>query len=113
MSRGNRQGDTAFYHEYGYAKELVSFHSNLDAQAYRSELCEFMPYLSNPTLRQPNAIQNLKVHTRTGPAEVYYAVESGNRQLASALMDSDFCGKAPFNTVHIETLKVSTQCFIQ
>lgn len=113
MSRGNRQGDTAFYHGYNDSKELVSFHSSLDAQAYHSKLYDLMPYLSNPTLHQSNVIQNLKAHIQTGPAEVYYAVESGNRQLASALMDSDFRGKTPFNTVHIETLKVSTQCVIQ
>lgn len=112
VSRGNRQGDTAFYHEYRYSRELLTFHTDLDGKLGRSSLSNIMPYISTPTLHQLNVIQTLKAHIRTGPAEVYYAVESGNRLLASALMGSDFCEKTPFNTIHMETLKVSTQHFI-
>lgn len=107
VSRGNRQGDSAFYDNLNTQSEDYKIQVDLDTQLSCENIQGFMSYISKPSFEELETIYSYKQHVNSSPIDVYYAAVAGNRKLVSHLIQTDFQGRSPFNSLHVETLAVS------
>ncbi|KAG1474111.1 hypothetical protein G6F56_000547 [Rhizopus delemar] len=104
VSRGNRQGDSAFYDNLNTQSEDYKIQVDLDTQLSCENIQGFMSYISKPSFEELETIYSYKQHVNSSPIDVYYAAVAGNRKLVSHLIQTDFQGRSPFNSLHVETL---------
>ncbi|CAO3639521.1 unnamed protein product [Cunninghamella echinulata] len=105
-SRGNRQGNSAFYRESIPDPMNVEFIKVRDSKFTEMTVLSCLTHTNLTCL--PNVIENLyltKCNNLAGVDLVYFAVASGNNILASKLME-EYKQMPWFNHLHIDTLKL-------
>ncbi|KAG0800420.1 hypothetical protein G6F22_002250 [Rhizopus arrhizus] len=106
-SRGNRQGDSAFYHGSNVMCQEYKLQLDIDFQLSREVIKGFMSHITKPVFQEMSTINSFKanIYDSSYPRCIYYTVEAGSRKLACELMQTDSFGRTTFNTLHVETLK--------
>ncbi|KAI9257420.1 ankyrin repeat-containing domain protein [Sporodiniella umbellata] len=107
LSRGNRQGDSAFYPDIDVISEDYKIQSDLDTSINSTYIHGFISYIAKQNFQDTKTIEYFRDHiyAQAGPLEIYYAIESGNRNLAFKLVDSDFHSRKPLVGLYTEVLQ--------
>ncbi|KAK4515576.1 uncharacterized protein ATC70_010527 [Mucor velutinosus] len=106
-SRGNRLGNSAFYGKGGNSLPRKSY-MNVEDSIGESGLSAYMPYINKDVFKKSEVINNfLATITGNEAKNIYFVVASGNRVLASQMIEENVksMGRNTFNHLHEQVLK--------
>lgn len=102
-SRGNRQGNSAFYHT-AHSEDF-----NVDHKFHHEYMDECIALLHTPLIENPSVLKCL-LHLNTNPYFLYYVVASGTHTAAVKLL-KEKKDSSGFNMLHHAVLLVSVPLF--